>query len=140
MAAALEAGNSAAEEAPFTYGSYLERFFDALTGGPGAGSLHLPALKALELWHDHNTMGPPHVDPGRKVDVRCEAGHGRLRSLGCWNLSHVRRLVLRRMPRLRSVAVSDQQEVPMLEGVEVDLGGDLLGRRVSIRSGKKDFH
>ena len=140
MAAALVEGNPAAEETPFNYGIYLERFCGALTGGPGSGSLRLPALEALELWHNHNAMGPPLVDPGRKVDLRCEAGHGRLRSLGCWNLSHFRRLVLRRMPRLRSEVVSYQQEVPTLEGVEVELGRDLLGRRVSIRSGKRDFH
>ena len=41
----------------FTYGNYLEQFFDALTGGPGGDKLSLPALQDLNLWHNHNAMG-----------------------------------------------------------------------------------
>lgn len=136
--AGLAGGSMAADEGPFTYGNYLERFFDAFTGGPGSEMLRLPSLEALDLWHNHNAMGPPHVNLSRMVDVQSKAGHPRLKSLRCWNLSHFRRLALRGMPRLRSVSVSDQQAVPTLEEVEVDLSY-LLGRRVSIMSGNKYF-
>ena len=54
----------------FTYGNYLERFFDALTGGPGCERLSLPALQDLNLWHNHNAMGELII-----LDTECDSVH-----------------------------------------------------------------
>lgn len=89
-------------------GFYGERFLSAFLNGNK--SLHIPNLKSLCIWHNHNGFGPPLVYENRRMDIECTAGHSKLEVLVISRLSHIRNLTLKKLPRLRTLSVFDDFE------------------------------
>ncbi|HMV81209.1 MAG TPA: hypothetical protein PL048_08745 [Leptospiraceae bacterium] len=89
-------------------GFFGEKFLSALLNGDRA--IHLPNLKSLYIWHNHNGFGPPLVYENRRMDIECTAGHSKLEELVISRLSHIRNLTLKKLPSLRKLSVFDDFE------------------------------
>jgi hypothetical protein len=72
----------------------------------GEASVQAPALRELVIWHNPYTLGPMLAFEELRVDIGCKVGHPALEQLACHNTPHLRRLRLRHLPSLTSVAVS----------------------------------
>ncbi|MFO0559474.1 MAG: hypothetical protein U0269_15765 [Polyangiales bacterium] len=104
------------------YGNFSERLCAAILDG--APDAKLPALRELTLWNNPYAAGPLLAVESMRVDIRCAQGHPTLERLTLANVTHVRSLSLKRVPKLRFVAVSQYDDegvgTTWLERVDLD--------------------
>jgi hypothetical protein len=91
------------------YGNFSERVCAAILDG--APDAKLPSLQTLTLWNNPYAVGPLLAVESMRVNIGCAQGHAQLERLILANLTHVRSLTLKRVPKLRFVAVSQYDDV-----------------------------
>jgi hypothetical protein len=90
------------------YGDFSERVCAAILDG--APSAKLPALRILTLWNNPYAVGPLLAVESMRVSIDCAQGHPVLERLTLANVTHVRSLTLKRVPKLQYVGVSQYDD------------------------------
>jgi hypothetical protein len=91
------------------YGNFSEPVCASILDG--APDAKLPSLHTLNLWNNPYAVGPLLAVESMRVNIGCAQGHPRLERLILANVTHVRSLTLKSVPKLRSVVVSQYDDV-----------------------------